>query len=61
MGDGDPGGPHNQVILNTGTNNQIVTIVPSSTNPGEMSYVLIVEQAGEEGGDKVGGGGATSS
>lgn len=31
----------------TGDNNQIVTIVPSSTNPGEVSYVLIVEQSGE--------------
>ena len=30
-----------------GDNNQIVTIVPSSTNPGEVSYVLIVEQSGE--------------
>ncbi|MCL4135170.1 UNVERIFIED_CONTAM: hypothetical protein GTU68_045697 [Idotea baltica] len=37
----------NQVILNSGENNQIVTIVPSSTNPGEVSYVLIVEQSGD--------------
>lgn len=37
----------NQVVLNTGDNNQIVTIVPSSTNSGEVSYVLIVEQSGE--------------
>ncbi|XP_018014514.1 transcriptional repressor CTCFL [Hyalella azteca] len=43
----------NQVILNTGNSNQIVTIVPSTTNPGEMSYVLIVEQnANDGGGDK---------
>ncbi|XP_076056495.1 uncharacterized protein LOC143034394 [Oratosquilla oratoria] len=37
----------NQVMLNTGDNNQVVTIVPSSTNPGEVSYVLIVEQPGD--------------
>ncbi|KAB7503872.1 Transcriptional repressor CTCFL [Armadillidium nasatum] len=37
----------NQVILNSGQNNQIVTIVPSTTNPGEVSYVLIVEQSGD--------------
>lgn len=30
-----------------GENNQIVTIVPSTTNPGEVSYVLIVEQSGD--------------
>ncbi|KAF2357600.1 Zinc finger C2H2-type [Trinorchestia longiramus] len=39
----------NQVILNTGSSNQIVTIVPSTTNPGEMSYVLIVEQGSGDG------------
>uniref|UniRef100_T1J529 C2H2-type domain-containing protein n=1 Tax=Strigamia maritima TaxID=126957 RepID=T1J529_STRMM len=34
----------NQVILNTGNAYQTVTIVPSDTNPGEVSYVLIVSQ-----------------
>ncbi|XP_066965286.1 transcriptional repressor CTCF-like isoform X1 [Macrobrachium rosenbergii] len=43
----DHGEGNNQVVLNQGDNNQIVTIVPSSTNPGEVSYVLIVEQSGE--------------
>uniref|UniRef100_A0A6A7G3A1 CCCTC-binding factor n=2 Tax=Hirondellea gigas TaxID=1518452 RepID=A0A6A7G3A1_9CRUS len=51
IGDVSSGVP-NQVILNTGTSNQIVTIVPSSTNPGEMSYVLIVEQSNDESMDK---------
>lgn len=31
----------------SGDNNQIVTIVPSHTNPGEVSYVLIVEQSSD--------------
>lgn len=33
--------------FSAGDNNQIVTIVPSTTNPGEVSYVLIVEQSGD--------------
>lgn len=36
-----------QVILNTGNSYQTVTIVPSDTNPGEVSYVLIVSQPDE--------------
>ena len=49
-GHGNPG--HNQVILNTGSENQIVTIVPTS-NAGEMSYVFIVEQStAKEGSEK---------
>ncbi|KAK8749224.1 hypothetical protein OTU49_015738 [Cherax quadricarinatus] len=43
----EQGDGNNQVVLNTGDNNQIVTIVPSSTNSGEVSYVLIVEQSGD--------------
>lgn len=45
-----PGGSHDeeqQVILNTGNSYQTVTIVPSDTNPGEVSYVLIVSQPDE--------------
>ncbi|XP_014672003.1 PREDICTED: transcriptional repressor CTCFL-like [Priapulus caudatus] len=38
MGDGQ------NVILNTGNSYQTVTIVPSDTNPDEVSYVLIVSQ-----------------
>ena len=38
------------MFLFVGDQNQIVTIVPSSTNPSEVSYVLIVEQPTE--GDK---------
>lgn len=34
-------------VIPTGENNQIVTIVPSLTNPREVSYVLIVEQSGD--------------
>ena len=34
----------NQVVLNSGDAYQTVTIVPSDTNPGEVSYVLIVQQ-----------------
>ena len=33
-----------QVLLNTGNAYQTVTIVPSSTENGEISYVLIVQQ-----------------
>ncbi|KAJ9600457.1 hypothetical protein L9F63_009227 [Diploptera punctata] len=33
-----------QMILNAGDAYQTVTIVPSDTNPGEVSYVLIVQQ-----------------
>jgi hypothetical protein len=32
------------MILNAGDAYQTVTIVPSDTNPGEVSYVLIVQQ-----------------
>lgn len=38
---------NNQMILNTGNSYQTVTIVPSDTNPGEVSYVLIVSQPEE--------------
>ncbi|XP_045104046.1 transcriptional repressor CTCF-like [Portunus trituberculatus] len=41
------GEANSPVVLNTGDNNQIVTLVPSATNPGEVSYVLIVEQSGD--------------
>ena len=37
--------PSHNFFPPTGDNNQIVTLVPSSTNPGEVSYVLIVEQS----------------
>ncbi|XP_023224085.1 zinc finger protein 37-like isoform X1 [Centruroides sculpturatus] len=43
---------NNQVILNTGNSYQTVTIVPSDTNPGEVSYVLIVSQPDESKGEK---------
>lgn len=35
---------NNQVVLNSNDAYQTVTIVPSDTNPGEVSYVLIVQQ-----------------
>lgn len=35
---------NNQVVINSGDAYQTVTIVPSDTNPGEVSYVLIVQQ-----------------
>lgn len=38
----------NQMILTGGDAYQTVTIVPSETNPGEVSYVLIVQQPDEE-------------
>lgn len=38
----------NQMILAGGDAYQTVTIVPSETNPGEVSYVLIVQQPDEE-------------
>ncbi|XP_011352467.1 transcriptional repressor CTCFL isoform X2 [Ooceraea biroi] len=37
-------GENNQVVINSGDAYQTVTIVPSDTNPGEVSYVLIVQQ-----------------
>lgn len=37
-------GDNNQVVINSGDAYQTVTIVPSDTNPGEVSYVLIVQQ-----------------
>jgi hypothetical protein len=42
---------NNQVVINSGDAYQTVTIVPSNTNPGELSYVLIVqsEANGKEG------------
>lgn len=36
------------MILTSGDAYQTVTIVPSETNPGEVSYVLIVQQPDEE-------------
>lgn len=47
-------GDDTQMILSGGDTYQTVTIVPSETNPGEVSYVLIVQQPGEEK-DKVDG------
>ena len=46
------GAEQRQIILNAGNNNQIVTIVPSSSNPHEMSYVLIVEQPQDQAKDE---------
>lgn len=43
---------NNQVILNTGNAYQTVTIVPSDTNPGEVSYVLIVSQPEDKEGEE---------
>lgn len=37
-----------RMILNPGDSYQTVTIVPSDTNPGEVSYVLIVQQPEDE-------------
>lgn len=37
-------GENSQVVINSGDAYQTVTIVPSDTNPGEVSYVLIVQQ-----------------
>lgn len=42
---GEPGS--NQVLINSGDAYQTVTIVPSDTNQGEVSYVLIVQQDGD--------------
>ena len=39
---------NNQVVINSGDAYQTVTIVPSDTNPGEVSYVLIVQQPDAE-------------
>lgn len=39
---------NNQVVINSGDAYQTVTIVPSDTNPGEVSYVLIVQQPESE-------------
>lgn len=44
MGSGDS----NRVVINSGEAYQTVTIVPSDTNPGEVSYVLIVQQPESE-------------
>ncbi|XP_024884026.1 transcriptional repressor CTCF-like isoform X4 [Temnothorax curvispinosus] len=41
-------GENNQVVINSGDAYQTVTIVPSDTNPGEVSYVLIVQQPESE-------------
>ncbi|XP_048515665.1 transcriptional repressor CTCFL isoform X2 [Athalia rosae] len=38
----------NQMVINSGDAYQTVTIVPSDTNPGEVSYVLIVQQPESE-------------
>lgn len=47
----------NQVLINSGDAYQTVTIVPTDNNPGEVSYVLIVQQDegkdDEEGGDEL--------
>lgn len=42
--DGDVQGNDDNVVLNSGDQYQTVTIVPSDENPGEVSYVLIVQQ-----------------
>lgn len=52
-------GQQQQVLLNTGNQYQTVTIVPSETNQGEVSYVLIVSQPDD--GNKGGGGGEKES
>ncbi|XP_046734883.1 transcriptional repressor CTCF isoform X6 [Diprion similis] len=39
---------NSQVVINSGDAYQTVTIVPSDTNPGEVSYVLIVQQPESE-------------
>lgn len=36
------------MIINPGDSYQTVTIVPSETTPGEVSYVLIVQQPEDE-------------
>ncbi|XP_046997162.1 transcriptional repressor CTCFL isoform X2 [Schistocerca americana] len=41
-------GADTSMILNTTDTYQTVTIVPSDTNPGEVSYVLIVQQPDEK-------------
>ncbi|XP_013787698.1 zinc finger protein 37-like isoform X2 [Limulus polyphemus] len=51
---GGGGDGNNQVLLNTGNSYQTVTIVPSDTNPGEVSYVLIVSQPDENKDDQKG-------
>ncbi|XP_014614149.1 PREDICTED: transcriptional repressor CTCFL-like isoform X3 [Polistes canadensis] len=43
-----PNNGNNQVVINSGDAYQTVTIVPSDTNPGEVSYVLIVQQPESE-------------
>lgn len=42
--EGQVNSENNQVVINSGDAYQTVTIVPSDTNPGEVSYVLIVQQ-----------------
>lgn len=39
---------NSQMVLNSGEAYQTVTIVPSDSNPGEVSYVLIVQQPDAE-------------
>ncbi|KAL0116881.1 hypothetical protein PUN28_010036 [Cardiocondyla obscurior] len=46
--DGQVNSDSNQVVINSGDAYQTVTIVPSDTNPGEVSYVLIVQQPDSE-------------
>ncbi|XP_075228495.1 uncharacterized protein LOC142328594 isoform X3 [Lycorma delicatula] len=48
----EEGSEENQMILGSGDAYQTVTIVPSEGNPGEVSYVLIVQQQGDEEKDK---------
>lgn len=43
-GQGGSAGEGGQVLLNSGNSYQTVTIVPSDSGPGEVSYVLIVSQ-----------------
>lgn len=45
-------GAGQQVLLNSGNTYQTVTIVPSDSNSGEVSYVLIVSQPDDDKGSK---------
>ncbi|XP_015585925.1 transcriptional repressor CTCFL isoform X3 [Cephus cinctus] len=50
---------NSQMVINSGDAYQTVTIVPSDTNPGEVSYVLIVQQPESEDKDSRGADGDT--
>ncbi|XP_034942097.1 transcriptional repressor CTCFL isoform X1 [Chelonus insularis] len=54
-GDGQSNNAGENVVLNSGDAYQTVTIVPSDTNPGEVSYVLIVQQPEDEEKERVDG------